>query len=82
MLEYLLGDVCMCGSAGPAEVVEGYAEPLVDGLVEGVVVVTDGAGRATLLQRLHLRRSTVFISPADEEHVVAHQSAEPRVDVS
>jgi hypothetical protein len=65
MCEYLLGDGCVCGSAGPSEVVERYAEPFIYAFVESMEVIADGTRGTALFQCFYLSGSTVLVSPAD-----------------
>jgi hypothetical protein len=78
----MLGDCGVGLAAGPSEVVEGDVEPLVDALMDCVVFIADCPRSASLFQRFHLGGSAVFVSAANEEHVVPHHAAEASVYVS
>ena len=58
------------GSA--AEVIEVAVKPVIDLLVDGVVVVTDLLGGLTLLQGLDLGGSAVLVCPADVQLSLIH----------
>ena len=75
LVEDFMSDLGLPISGSAAEVIEVAVEPVIDLLVDGVVVVTDLLGGLTLLQGLDLGGSAVLVCPADVQSVVAHQAA-------
>lgn len=64
-----------------AKLVKVDLEPLVDLLVDGMVLVADLLAGGALLERLGLGRRAVLVGAADEDGVVAAGTAVPRVHV-
>lgn len=64
-----------------AKLVKVDLEPVVDLLVDRVVLVADLLAGGALLERLGLSRGAVLVGAADEDRVVAAGAAVPRVHV-
>jgi hypothetical protein len=79
--EDILGDLDMVLSRGAAEDIEADAEPLVDLLVHGVVLVAQLARGQSLFERLGLGRCAVLVSAADIEDPVPLAAVVARKDV-
>mmetsp|Transcript_35423 Transcript_35423/g.67798 ORF Transcript_35423/g.67798 Transcript_35423/m.67798 type:complete len:299 (+) Transcript_35423:1976-2872(+) len=69
-VEYALRDGGLLGGGGAAELVELDVEPLIDALVDLVVLVANLPRRQALLQSLGLRSSAVLVRAANVNHVV------------
>jgi hypothetical protein len=68
LVEDALRDGGLLGRGRAAELVEADPEPLVDALVDGVVLVADLARLQLLLQRLGLRGRPVLVRAAHVDH--------------
>jgi hypothetical protein len=62
-----LRDLSVFWCRGASKVIESNLEPLVDFLMDLIVLGAQLLGRYLLLQRLGLRRGTVFVRSADVE---------------
>lgn len=80
--EQTLNDFGMPGGTGPSKVVETDVEPIIDLLVELMVLVTDLLRGFLLLQSFHLSRSPVFVSTTDVEYIGPLELHEARVHIS
>lgn len=78
----LLGDFRVPFSACSTEIVEPDIEPLVDLCMNFIIEIADLLRSLLLFHRFHFRCCTVFISPANIEHVAALEFLEAREDIS
>lgn len=82
MVEDILRDLGLLRSGRASELVEVTVEPLVDLLVEGVVVVTDLLGGLALLAGFGLRGGSVLVGTTNIDDVVSSEAGEASVDIS
>lgn len=82
VVEDILRDLGLLRSGRASELVEVTVEPLVDLLVEGVVVVTDLLGGLALLAGFGLRGGSVLVGTTNIDDVVSSEAGEASVDIS
>ena len=80
-MENCLADFCLFRSGRPPKLVKLYVEPLVDLVMDNMVLVADLLGRALLLQGLGLGGRPVLVGAAYVDGVVPPQPAVPREHV-
>ena len=82
VIENVLRNLCLLFSRGSSKIVEVTVEPLVNLGVLSVVVVTDLLACHAFLTSLCLSGSSILVSTADVDDVVAGKTAESGVHVS
>ena len=79
--EYMLHDLCLKRRACPSKVIEIDIEPVIDRLMDLMVVIAELTGSHTFLQSSCLACSSVLISSADIERLIATGAAEACKDI-
>jgi len=82
IIKDVLSNNLMLRSSGPSEKVKITVKPVIDVLVDLVILITDLLAGYALLLRLILSSSTILISPANVEHIVTHLSVITGSDIS
>ena len=82
IVEDILCNGCLLWCCGSSKFVKVTIKPLVDLFVDGMVLVTDLSWSLSLLSGLCLSGSSILVSAANVEDIVACKSSEPSIHVS
>ena len=82
VIKDVLGDLSLCWSSCSSKIIEVTVEPLVDLLVNGMVVITNLSWCLVVSTSLCLSGCTVLVSAAHVDTVVANQTGKSSIDIS
>lgn len=81
LAEYILSNLGLPFGSSAAEVIKVAIEPVIDALVDLMVMVADLLWCLPLFKGLSFRSSAIFVSTTDVKSIVAHETTVPSKDV-